>query len=206
MTEQTRNQLLETGRRTFAEEGLEGARVDRIAREAGVNKALINYHFRGKDGLYRAVLSEIFQGAAGQFEQLLPPELEPAARLRSWPSALWSVLERNPVYARLFLRELLSGCRSLSGEGMRGAGQGFALLARTLSVGRGRGEIERVEPFPLGLVLLGALLLAQVSAPLRQGLEGHLAPDELAGSRGAVVPLLQKMIEGALLGEAPRNP
>ena len=41
MTEATRRQLLDAGRSHFARHGLEGARVDRIAEDAGVNKAHI---------------------------------------------------------------------------------------------------------------------------------------------------------------------
>ena len=40
----------------FAARGYAGARVDRIARRARVNKAMLYYHFRSKQGLYRALL------------------------------------------------------------------------------------------------------------------------------------------------------
>lgn len=43
----------------FAEKGLEGATVKDIAEAAGVNVALISYHFGGKEGLYRSVFEFI---------------------------------------------------------------------------------------------------------------------------------------------------
>src|SRR5271157_5048627 len=52
----TRETILEAAEHIFADEGLEGARTDAIAAAAGVNKALLYYYFRNKDGLYRAVL------------------------------------------------------------------------------------------------------------------------------------------------------
>src|SRR5262245_39400006 len=56
----TRQALLDAGRTVISERGYDGARVDEIARRAGVNKAMISYHFGGKQGLYNAILSENF--------------------------------------------------------------------------------------------------------------------------------------------------
>jgi AcrR family transcriptional regulator len=42
----------------FAEHGVAGARVDRIAKAAGANKQLIYAYFQSKDGLFDAVLSK----------------------------------------------------------------------------------------------------------------------------------------------------
>src|SRR5208337_5468684 len=53
---ETREIILEAAERIFGDEGLEGARTEAIAAAAGVNKALLYYYFRSKDGLYRAVL------------------------------------------------------------------------------------------------------------------------------------------------------
>jgi len=54
----TREAILQAAERIFAEEGLEGARTEAIAAAAGVNKALLYYYFRSKNGLYRAVLED----------------------------------------------------------------------------------------------------------------------------------------------------
>ncbi len=54
--------ILGAARGEFGEHGFAGARVDRIARRAGVNKQLIFYYFGSKQGLYRSVL-EVASGA-----------------------------------------------------------------------------------------------------------------------------------------------
>ncbi len=56
----TRKKLLAAGRKEFANRGLEGARVDEIAKRAGVNKQLVYHHFGNKDELYRHVLESIY--------------------------------------------------------------------------------------------------------------------------------------------------
>ncbi|ACL70219.1 TetR/AcrR family transcriptional regulator [Halothermothrix orenii] len=47
----TKEKILKVSEQVFAEKGFDGARVDEIARKAGVNKALIYYYFDGKDDL-----------------------------------------------------------------------------------------------------------------------------------------------------------
>ena len=48
--------IIDSAQREFAREGFEGARVDRIAKSAGVNKQLLFYYYQSKQGLFRAVL------------------------------------------------------------------------------------------------------------------------------------------------------
>lgn len=58
--ENTREALLDAARQEFAARGLEGARVDRIAAQAGVNKQLVYHYFGSKDDLYVAVLAQTY--------------------------------------------------------------------------------------------------------------------------------------------------
>jgi TetR/AcrR family transcriptional regulator len=59
-TPSRRERLLAAALEEFAERGPAGARVESIARAAGVNKQLITYYFGGKDGLYREMLRWCF--------------------------------------------------------------------------------------------------------------------------------------------------
>ncbi len=82
--ETTRAKLLETARVEFVTHGLNGARVDRIASEAGVNKNLIYHYFGSKDDLYLEVLEGIYAGlrARQQDEELRgKPPAEAMAQL-----------------------------------------------------------------------------------------------------------------------------
>jgi len=51
-----REQLLDVGRRLFAERGFEGTSIEEIAAQAGVSKPVVYEHFGGKEGLYAVVV------------------------------------------------------------------------------------------------------------------------------------------------------
>ena len=62
--EATRQALLRAGAELFSERGFDGVPIEEVADRAGVNKALISYHFRGKRGLYVAILESAFAAMA----------------------------------------------------------------------------------------------------------------------------------------------
>ena len=60
-SEVTRERIMKAAERLFAERGYDGTSIRAIVAKARVNQAAINYHFDGKDGLYREVLRDAFR-------------------------------------------------------------------------------------------------------------------------------------------------
>ena len=75
-SEVTRERIMRAAERLFAESGYDGTSIRAIVAKAKVNQAAINYHFDGKDGLYREVLRVAFRA-------LTEHQLEHAEELRS---------------------------------------------------------------------------------------------------------------------------
>lgn len=59
-TEETKKRIIEVVRRHFSEKGFDAARVDEIAKDAGVNKALIYYYFESKEAILDHLIQELF--------------------------------------------------------------------------------------------------------------------------------------------------
>ena len=59
----TEEKILEAAKKIFLSKGLDGARMQDIADEAGINKAMLHYYFRSKDKLFEQIFTEV----AGQF-------------------------------------------------------------------------------------------------------------------------------------------
>jgi len=75
-SEITRERIFKAAERLFAERGYEATSVRAIVAKARVNQAAINYHFAGKDGLYREVLR-------GAFRALTAHQLDHAEEARA---------------------------------------------------------------------------------------------------------------------------
>ena len=60
-SEVTRERIMKAAERLFAERGYDATSIRAIVGKARVNQAAINYHFAGKDGLYREVLRTAFR-------------------------------------------------------------------------------------------------------------------------------------------------
>src|SRR5579884_909848 len=89
--------ILAAAQEEFARRGFHGARVDQIARRAGVNKQLVFYYFHSKGGLFSTVLGR----AAAELEAALgrlPPVTGggPLERLRATLAAHFDVLAARP--------------------------------------------------------------------------------------------------------------
>jgi AcrR family transcriptional regulator len=62
----TRERIIKAAERLFAERGYDATSIRAIVAKARVNQAAINYHFDGKDGLYREVLRAAFRALTEQ--------------------------------------------------------------------------------------------------------------------------------------------
>jgi TetR/AcrR family transcriptional regulator len=79
--ELTRKAILQAAIREFSAHGLDGARTDAIAASAKVNKALLYYHFKSKNGLYAAAMEEAALPVTERVLAALDPKLGPGERL-----------------------------------------------------------------------------------------------------------------------------
>jgi AcrR family transcriptional regulator len=80
--DQTRETLLKAALEVFGRSGFDAASTRAIAEKAGVNQALIGYHFGGKQGLYLGV----FEHIVGQMQQRMAPvAADVTRRLESAP-------------------------------------------------------------------------------------------------------------------------
>src|SRR6059036_4233164 len=88
--------IVAAAREEFARRGFDGARVDQIARRAGVNKQLLFYYFHSKRGLFNAVLARGGADLEAALEQLGAPDGRPLDRLRATLAAQFDFLATHP--------------------------------------------------------------------------------------------------------------
>src|SRR5918993_5270536 len=93
----------------FAVRGYAGANMDRIARAARLNKAMIYYHFDNKAALYREILRDMFGAVRAEVAQVAASAREPEDKIRRYVEAIASAAEARPHFPPIWLRELAEG-------------------------------------------------------------------------------------------------
>lgn len=108
--------ILHAARDEFHEHGLGGARVERIAERAGVDKKLIYYYFQNKDALFQAVLEDTYRGIREAEQQLHLQDLPPADALRALTTFTWNYYLQHPEFLTLLNSANLHRARHLQGS------------------------------------------------------------------------------------------
>src|SRR5262249_22619770 len=113
----TRSSLLNAGARLFAARGFDGASVAEVARQAGANKALINYHFGGKPQLFRTRVREMFAELLERVEPLRADTRPSDQVLRDFIAVVGDTANsRRPYLSKMMLREVIAGGPHLDQE------------------------------------------------------------------------------------------
>lgn len=100
-TERTRALLLNAAAQEFSEYGFAGARVDRIAEAAGVNKERIYSYFGNKDGLSAAVLEHCLTAVV----DAVPIRGEGVEAITDYAGRLFDYHREHPMFPRLIVWE-----------------------------------------------------------------------------------------------------
>src|SRR6516162_6358480 len=94
----SRDRIFDAAAKEFAARGFAGANMDRIARAARLNKAMIYYHFAGKTALYRAILSDMFGAVRGAVTAVASSDLPSDEKIRAFVAAIAREAEARPHF------------------------------------------------------------------------------------------------------------
>ena len=105
----TRERILASARKEFSDKGFEGSRVDRIAAAAGVNKAMIYYHFDSKEALYQAVIDGLLAGLREAVRGAVEEQADLEGLFSQVANHYVTMFESSEEFVPLVLREMASG-------------------------------------------------------------------------------------------------
>jgi len=142
---ETRTAILKAAERIYAESGLAGARTDAIAAAAGVNKALLYYYFKSKEGLYQAVVGSQLQEFQQQAREILSAEGPAGPILMRYVSYHFDFIGTHPNYPRIFQRMMMEGDRALERAIREHSIPLKELLLSVLERGMKSGEFRRAD-------------------------------------------------------------
>ncbi|HZL08763.1 MAG TPA: TetR/AcrR family transcriptional regulator [Prolixibacteraceae bacterium] len=102
----TEDKILEAAKNVFVTKGMEGARMQEIADEAGINKALLHYYFRSKERLFEAIFSEIIKFAFPKITRIALSEDSVVIKMEQIIDAYIDLLIKHPFIPGFIMKEL----------------------------------------------------------------------------------------------------
>ena len=102
----TEDKILEAAKNVFVAKGMEGARMQEIADEAGINKALLHYYFRSKEKLFEAIFSKIIQFAFPEITRIAQSNEPFISKIEQVVDAYIDLLIKHPFIPGFIMKEL----------------------------------------------------------------------------------------------------
>ena len=150
----------------FAEQGIDGARTDAIARAARVNKALLYYYFKSKEDLHRFTLQTLFGRMREQVSAAMEGAVSPREQLLRYVNGYFDFTSQHPNYPRLVQREVMGRKQSLRWIVQVFFGPLYGRLTATIRAGVARGEFRKVDPQNTALTLIAITVFYFAAAPV----------------------------------------
>ena len=156
--EKTRALVLEAAAAEFARFGLGGARVDRIAAQAGVNVRMLYYYFTSKDALFLAVLERAYRTIREAEQGLELDQVDAREAVRSLVRFTWGFQNDHPEFITLLNSENLHRGRHLARSKLVAGlhSRLLDLIRRLLERGARAGAFRAgVDPMQLYITIAG---------------------------------------------------
>ena len=163
------DRILASATKEFADKGFAGARMDEIARQAKINKAMIYYHIGNKEAIYNTVLSSTFGSMAAVMNKNILLDKEPSENLRIYIQTISKTLRENPQIPPIMLRETAAGGKNLPKGVIQALTVINEILAQIVKQGVERDEFHPASSFIIHSMIVGPLLfLKQMEALIQQ--------------------------------------
>ena len=170
----TQAALFEAAAFAFAEQGYEAASVDRIAARAGVNKAMLYYHFGSKRAVYVEVLRDVFRAVGARARAIADGSGTAPEKLDAWISTIVGEAAARPWFPPIMLRELASGAPRFDPDTFAMLNAVFAAVRDIIVQGQREGAFRDADPLLTHLTIMPPILLFFA----RQRVLSHTRTDE----------------------------
>ncbi len=105
----SRERIIKAAIAEFASKGLDGARVDEVARRSGVNKTLLYQYVGNKDDLFTAALETAYLSIRERQRDFLARQMDPETGVRQLVHLLMSIWVEHQEYGKLLASENFHG-------------------------------------------------------------------------------------------------
>ncbi len=166
----TEELILKAAKLVFSRKGMAGARMQEIADEAGINKALLHYYFRSKENLFNAVFYDLLGNIQKKFLGILNSEMDLFSKIRNFFTGYTDFLQENSFLPGFIINELNQDPEKMINH-FRDAGiKPPPKLILQIKEEVQKGNIIQIDPMQLLMNMLSLAIFPVLAAPLLKGI------------------------------------
>jgi len=174
----TEDKILEAAKNVFVAKGMEGARMQEIADEAGINKALLHYYFRSKERLFEAIFSEIIKFAFPKITRIAQSDEPIINKIEQVIDAYIDLLIKHPFIPGFIIKELNRDPSGLFKLVVK-FGLNPQVIFDQIQLAMDRGEIIQMPPRHLAANIISMCIFPFAARPILSFVMFRDDPDAL---------------------------
>jgi len=198
MDSSTEQKIYEAARRIFILKGMEGSRMQEIADEAGMNKALLHYYFRSKENLFKAVFKDTFSKFFVKVKNTLSADTSAKVKLNDFIDNYIDLIQANPYVPQFIISEINRDPKMLKTMMFEAGIEPQKILELLLNDAHSD-NLSKPDPRHIVISLLGMLVFPFIARPLLQMVyfsDDKMAYDQFLNERKDIVKnMILKFIE-----------
>lgn len=162
----TEARILAAARKVFIEHGMAGARMQDIADEAGINKALLHYYFRNKEQLFDKIFRELMADFWPQLSALLDSDAPLFDKIESFCEVYIDRLSANPYLPLFVLGEMNRRPRQFFKKMFGANPPDLRKLLAQINEQVKAGMIRPVSPMQLVIHMISLIIFPFIGKPM----------------------------------------
>lgn len=169
----TEERIIAAARTVFTRRGFHGARMQEIADEAGINKALLHYYFRSKEKLFEVIFTDLFGKFQTAFFSILASDRPLVEKIRLIVETDIDLLMQHPDVPLFVLHEMARNPEQMAERaGAAGLPDLIGEFSRQVKRAARKGEIRKIDPIDLLVNILALNRFPFVGRPMLQSITG----------------------------------
>jgi len=168
----TQEKILAAARKVFQSKGMAGARMQDIADEAGINKALLHYYFSSKEKLFEVIFKEAFSQFFPKINAAIDAEIGLDEKIRYFCREYIDMMLQNPFLPLFVLNELNKHPDSFIRKTWKNRESPFKRFSIQIEAEIKKKNIRSVNPAELFINMLSMCIFPFVAKPLWMAASG----------------------------------
>lgn len=161
--------ILDSAKKVFIKHGLEKAKMQQIADEAGINKALLHYYFRSKDKLFEAVFSDVLKEIVPMMKNFFGTDIPFNDKIDLFVEAYINLIRKNPFLPEFIFTELNRNPERLI-QMMVTVGVNPNIILTEIEKEIEIGRIRKINPKQLLINILALTIFPFLAKPIIKGI------------------------------------